>query len=113
MSENKDKIRVQHMLDATDEALAFCRGLTATHLSQDRKLNLAIVRLVEIIGEAAAGITSETRQRFPEVPWASIVAMRNRLIHAYFDIDLDRVWDTVTNDLPELRSALQAVLATL
>ena len=66
-----------------------------------------------IIGEAAAGITSETRQRFPEVPWASIVAMRNRLIHAYFDIDLDRVWDTVTNDLPELRSALQAVLATL
>jgi uncharacterized protein with HEPN domain len=68
------------------------------------------VRCIEIIGEAASQVTKETQHRLPDLPWPSMVAMRNRLIHAYFDIDLDRVWDTITDDLPPLIIALAGIL---
>ena len=73
-------------------------------------LVLSLVKDVEIIGEAAAHITDDTRERYPEIPWISIVGMRNRLIHAYFDVDLDRVWDTVIDDLPPLVLELEKIL---
>jgi uncharacterized protein with HEPN domain len=75
-------------------------------------LILSIVKSVEIIGEAASKVSSEGREASPEIPWADIAAMRNRLIHVYFDIDLDRVWDTTTDDLPPLIAALESVLAS-
>lgn len=73
-------------------------------------LSFAIVRAIEIIGEAAGKITPEGRAGFTGLPWLSIIAMRNRLIHAYFVIDLDRVWETVTDDLPPLMAALRDTL---
>ena len=63
-------------------------------------LTLSIVKPVELIGEAASRVSKGSRNEYPEIPWKDIVAMRNRLIHVYFDIDLDRIWDTVTDDLP-------------
>jgi len=74
-------------------------------------LVLSLVKCVEIIGEAASKVSAETRSRHPLVPWEEIVGMRNRLIHAYFDIDLDRVWDTVTADLPPLRTVLEEMVS--
>jgi uncharacterized protein with HEPN domain len=97
-----DAIRVRHMLDAARDALSFVEGKTRDQLSSDRMLTLSLIKSIEIIGEAASTVTSETRDQFSEVPWRDIVAMRNRLIHVYFDIDLDRVWDTITDDLPGL-----------
>lgn len=73
-------------------------------------LTLALVKSIEIIGEATSKVTSETKAHYAQIPWPSIVAMRNRLIHAYFDVDLDRVWDTVTDDLPQ-RIALPEPIA--
>ena len=105
-----DAIRMQHMLDAAREALSFAANRTRLDLDQDRMLVLSLVKDVEIIGEAAAHITDDTRERSPEIPWISIVGMRNRLIHAYFDVDLDRVWDTVIDDLPPLVLALEKIL---
>ena len=70
----------------------------------------SLVRCIEIVGEAASQVTKETQRQLPDIPWPSMVAMRNRLIHAYFDIDLDRVWDTVIDDLPPLIAALDAIL---
>lgn len=67
---------------------------------------------MELIGEAATRISKEGRVAHSEIPWTDIVAMRNRLIHVYFDIDLDRVWDTVTDDLPPLISALEKIVAS-
>jgi len=64
---------------------------------------------IEIIGEAAARISPETKGRCPEIPWTSIVGARNWLIHAYFDINLDRVWDTITDDLPKLVVELKKI----
>lgn len=106
-----DLIRVRHMLDAAQEAVSFARGRSRKDLDHDRMLMLSIVKSVELIGEAASRVSEEGREKHSEIPWADIIAMRNRLIHAYFDIDLDRVWDTVTDDLPPLIAALQQVIA--
>lgn len=84
-----DRIRLQHMLDAAREALSFVRGKTREDLDRDRLLVLALVKAIEIIGEAACQVSSETRSQIPEVPWEDIIGMRHRLVHAYFDIDLE------------------------
>jgi len=88
------------MMEAAEEALSFAQGQTRHDLDRNRMLSMGIARCIEIIGEAAARISPETKARFPEIPWTSIVGARNWLIHAYFDINLDRVWDTITGDLP-------------
>jgi len=105
-----DDTRLRHMLDAANEALGFTEGRTKADLARNRQLVLALVKCVEIIGEAASKISDQMRQAHPEVPWRGIVAMRNRLIHGYFDVDLDRVWDTVTGNLPTLVSTLEELL---
>ena len=106
-----DIIRVRHMLDAAKEALSFVQGKARGDLDQDRQLVLSLIRLIEVIGEAAAQVSAEFQKAHPEVPWAVIVGMRNRLIHAYFDVDRDRVWDTAKDDLPKLVTQLDNVLA--
>lgn len=105
-----DRIRLRHMLDAAREAVSFSQNRTRSDLNTDRMLVLSLVKCVEIIGEAASRVTKECQRQSPEIPWPSIIAMRNRLIHAYFDIDLDRVWDTITDDLPPLIAALEDIL---
>ena len=99
------------MLDASREAVAFTSGCTRASLDGNRMLCLSLVRCIEIVGEAASKITSGTRERYSNIPWPEIVAMRNRLIHAYFDIDLDRVWDTVNDDLPPLMLQLEQLVS--
>ncbi len=105
-----DYIRIRHMLDAAQEAVSFINNHTRAGLEDNRMLVLSLVKSIEIIGEAASKVTKESRERCPEVPWSDIIAMRNRLIHAYFDIDLDRVWDTVTDDLPPLIAVLKTIV---
>jgi uncharacterized protein with HEPN domain len=79
-------------------------------LESDEQLALAIVKSIEIAGEAAAHIGPEVRAKLPEIPWPKVVAMRNHLIHSYFDIDNDRVWDTATEDLPKLKAIIERYL---
>jgi uncharacterized protein with HEPN domain len=105
-----DLVRVRHMLDAAKEALFFAKNRSRGDLDSDRMLVLSIVKSIEIMGEAASKVTPGTRETFPDLPWANIIAMRNRLIHVYFDIDHDRVWDTVTDDLPPLIGSLEKII---
>lgn len=86
-----DEIRLRHMLDAAREAVSFTRGRIRVDLESDRQLVLSLVKDIEIVGEAAVRITESTRTQTPEIPWQEIVAMRNRLVHAYFNINLDIV----------------------
>ena len=79
-----DVVRLRHMLDAAREAIAFGAGRTSDDLARDRVLTLALVKCIEIIGEAAK-VSAETRASAPQTPWSDIIGMRNRLIHAYFD----------------------------
>jgi uncharacterized protein with HEPN domain len=106
-----DRIRLQHMLDSAREALSFADGRSRADLDGNRMLALSLVKCIEIVGEAATRVGQETRQQVPQIPWQDIVGMRNRLIHAYFDIDLDRVWDTVVADLPALVMLLETALS--
>jgi uncharacterized protein with HEPN domain len=106
----QDNIRLRHMLDAAREALSFARNCTRADLDTNRMLVLALVKDVEIIGEAATRISEEGQDANPQIPWSDIIGMRNRLIHAYFDINLDIVWDTVTANLPPLIAALEKIM---
>ncbi len=105
-----DLTRLHHMQDAAREVIAFMSGKTRDDLANNRMLVLAVVKDLEIIGEAASRVSIECRARYPNIPWAVMVGMRNRLIHAYFSIDLDIVWDTVTNDLAPLIEQLESVI---
>ena len=105
-----DLIRLRHMLDAAREAVAFVKDCRREDLDNDRKLTLALVKDIEIIGEAAYQISEETRQKLKDIPWDDIVGMRHRLVHAYFDINLDILWKTVQENLPPLVQALSAAL---
>lgn len=106
-----DQIRVRHMLDAAREALSFVDEMEHTAFVRNRLVVLAVIKELEIIGEAASKISPTTRIEHAEIPWQDVIGMRNRLIHGYFDIDLDRVWDTVTGDVPELVKLLEKALA--
>lgn len=107
-----DAVRLQHMLDAGQEALGFARGRGRSDLNSDRMMVLALVKAIEIIGEAASRVSEETRVQLPGLPWADIIAMRHRLVHAYFEINLDILWQTVQQDLPPLVTTLEEVLKT-
>jgi uncharacterized protein with HEPN domain len=95
------------MRDAAREALEFARGRMRSDLDTDRMLVLALIKDIEIIGEAANQVSEETKAQLPEIPWADIIGMRHRLIHAYFDINLEILWRTVEQDLPPLLVALE------
>jgi uncharacterized protein with HEPN domain len=105
-----DLIRIRHMLDAAKEAMSFIKHRKRSDLDTDRMLVLSLVKSVEIMGEAASKVTKVSRDGHPEVPWLNIIGMRNRLIHVYFDIDLDRVWDTIIDDLPPVMVALEKIV---
>ena len=105
-----DQIRLRHMLDAAHEAVTFIQHETRESLDRDRKLLLALVKDVEIIGEAASRVSEALQQTSTEIPWVQIVGMRNRLIHAYFDIDKETVWKTITEDLPPLILELEKII---
>jgi uncharacterized protein with HEPN domain len=98
------------MLDASREAISIARGRTAEEAASDRVLALALVKLIEIIGEAASKVTREFQEAHSEIPWRQITGMRHVLVHDYDRIDFDRVWATIGVDLPALAGALEAVL---
>jgi uncharacterized protein with HEPN domain len=98
------------MLDHAKEAVDLLAGKEKAALASDRVLQLALVRLVEIVGEAANRLTVEDQFRYPSIPWREIVGMRNRLAHGYNAIDLNVLWDTVQVDLPQLIDELERIL---
>lgn len=101
-----DAIRIRHMIEAAETAQQFVEGRQRSDLDADQMLLFALIRAVEVIGEAASKVTPATRSAMPSVPWPAIVSMRNRLIHVYFEIDRDVVWKTATEEVPLLLSRL-------
>ena len=89
MTQHNDMIRLRHMLDHAREALDLIDGKDKTELQHSRMLELALIRLVEIVGEASAKVSSATQKKFPLIPWRQVIGMRNRLIHGYASVDLD------------------------
>ena len=110
MTKPDDETRLRHMLEAAKQAQSFMKGRKKESLTTDSMLLLAVVKAVEIVGEAASKITKERQAEIPQIPWPQIISMRNRLTHAYFDIDKDIVWKTIIEDLPPLIEDLEAIL---
>ena len=107
----EDRVRLQHMLDAANDAVEFARGQSRRSMDANRMLTLSIVKCIEIVGEAANHVTPASQNVCPDIPWADVIAMRHRLIHGYYDVDPDIVWDTVQEDLPPLIVAIKKALA--
>jgi uncharacterized protein with HEPN domain len=97
------------MLDHAREAADLARSHSRSDLDTDRLLGLGLVRLLEIVGEAAGRISEELRAEQTSIPWPRIVGLRNRLIHGYDSVDMDILWEILTNDLPPLIESLQAI----
>jgi len=110
MLRETDSIRVRHMLDSAKEAVEFAAERKRKDLNTDRQLTHSLVHCIEIIGEAASKVSPECRSSHPEIPWSSIVGMRNRLIHVYFDINLSILWRTVKEELPLLITSLEKII---
>jgi uncharacterized protein with HEPN domain len=106
----RDEAWLLDILIAPRDATEFLEGVTWAGFSANRMLQLATTRCLEIIGEAAAKVSVETRHAHPSIPWQSMIGIRNRLVHEYFQVDLQVVWDTVRNDLPGLLDLIEPLV---
>lgn len=102
-----DSVFVSHISEAIRTIESYIGNATHDDFIANGMLQDAVVRQLEIVGEASRNLSDETRNKFTEIPWGQIIGMRNRLIHAYFQVDVELVWDIVCNDLPELRRQLE------
>ena len=108
-----DRVRLMHLVDAAEKASAFVVDKTKRDLDSDDQLNFAVVRALEIMGEAAAKLSDRFKETHAEIEWYLMVATRNRLIHGYFDVDTDIIWAILTEDLPSLLPKLRKLLNRL
>ncbi len=110
MTLHDDQVSLSDMLNHAREASELMVDFSLEELRRNRVIQLALTRLVEIVGEAANRVSPETRDTSPGIPWPQIVGMRNRLVHGYDVIDLDLLRRTIKEDLPPLIAALREVL---
>ena len=110
MTEHDDVVFVRHMLDAAQEAINISKAINRSDLAPMGLETLALTRLLEIIGEAARRLSPRFRELHPEIEWKLIVGTRDRLIHGYDRVDLDRLWSICTKDLPDLVVKLKALV---
>ncbi len=105
----EDRIRIEHMIDAAGSVARFIEDRLKRDIEADEMLRFALVRAIEIFGEAASRVSADTRNAHLNIPWQPIVGMRNRLVHAYFDIDVDILWVAASEEVPALLPQLQSL----
>ena len=105
-----EQVRIQHMLSAIAEIQEFAATTKYDEYLIDRKLQLALTRLIEIIGEASNHVTEETKNRFTDIEWRVLTGIRNVIVHEYFGIDYDIIWAVIQQDIPPLRVKLEFLL---
>ena len=110
MSRRDDTVPLRQMLDHAREVAAMVGGRTRRDLDTDRMFQLALTRLIEIIGEAANRVTTAGYERYPGIPWLKVIGARNRIIHGYDVVDYNVVWDIATVEIPALIAALERAL---
>lgn len=110
MTQHDETVYLARMLEMAREALAMSAGKSSDDLHENRMFQFAVAHAIELIGEAARNVSPTIRAQLSEIPWNEIVGMRNRIVHNYWEIKLDRVWDVIVNDLKPLIAALERVV---
>ena len=101
---------VEDILDGMNKAEELLEGVIYSQFENDFRINFAVVRALEIIGEAAKRLPEDLRQRYPDIPWKGIAGMRDRIIHGYDNVDLQIVWDVVKRDIPQIKPKIEGIL---
>jgi len=101
---------VEDIIKAMDDALSFVKDMDYETFVKDRKTVYAVIRALEIIGEATKNIPLPIKERYSQIPWKDMAGMRDKVIHAYFGVDLKRVWSTVKKDIPSLKPCFETIL---
>ncbi|MEW6592214.1 MAG: DUF86 domain-containing protein [Candidatus Hadarchaeota archaeon] len=104
---------LKHILDAISRVQSYTKNMGYAKFLDDSKTQSAVVRELEVIGEATKRLSLETRQQYPEIPWEDVSGMRDKLIHAYFDVKLEEVWGTIKKDIPQLKNTVEKAVAEL
>ncbi|OGO60177.1 MAG: hypothetical protein A2032_06040 [Chloroflexi bacterium RBG_19FT_COMBO_49_13] len=104
---------VEDILDGMDKAETLLEGVSYSQFESDFRINFAVVRSLEIIGEAAKRVPDEVRQKYPDIPWKGMAGMRDRIIHGYDNVDLQIVWDVVMRDIPQIKPKIELILIEL
>lgn len=112
MPHSDNRQRLRHMLDAAEELQEFTVGKTYADMQADRGLQHICLHCLLIIGEAANAVDQDFRDAHTQISWRPIIAMRHRLMHGYFDVELSIIWDTITLNIPTLLTQLRALLST-
>ena len=108
-----DKTRISHMIEAAEEAVAFARNRSIDDIRADRALALALVKCLEMVGEASFKTSRNFRDDHADIPWRVMIDLRNHLVHEYHDIDIERVWITIQKDLPSILPSLKTLRSGL
>jgi len=108
---NKDNtVYIRHIYDAIKRLEEYLKGIDYESFLNNNLLQAGVIRELEIIGEASKKLGNDFKKQYPEIPWKNIAGMRDKLIHDYFGVDLDAVWETVERDIPELRNNLKQII---
>ena len=113
MTLRDDRVSIRHALDAARRAIALTAAWQRADLDLETLPTLGVIRLLEVLGEAANAVSRNTQEAHPEIPWRKMSGLRNRLIHGYFNVNLDIVWDTLRDDMPPLVEVLARLLDDL
>ena len=105
-----DTVFLKHILDTIDLISSYLKGKNYEEFEDNRMLQDAVIREIEVMGEATKNLSLEFRNKYSEIPWRQIAGMRDKLIHGYFGVDLGAVWDTATKDIPLLKEKLLEIL---
>jgi len=104
---------IEDIISAMDKAMDFVKNMSYEEFTQDDKTVYAVVRAIEIIGEAVKKIPGNVRKNYPEIPWKDMEGMRNKVIHEYFGVKLNIVWRTVKEEIPPLKPLFEKILKEL
>lgn len=104
---------IEDIIDAITKATKFVEGVSYEEFTKDDKTIFAVIRAIEIIGETAKNIPEDTKKGYPEIPWKRMAGMRDKVIHGYFGVDIKVVWNTIKEEIPEVKSLFEKMLKDL